>query len=249
MVVSSSQKVYYESRRIPPGTNPPYELFFSSKGNLFIRETKYHNQDDIIWTSDWDHPEENGPYTLQLSDDGCLSIVDKDGFQLWTTPYSDVASVSSPLKGYVRITSLKATLKDGGGNSFALLEGNVRLAIGQSIDRYGNLYDHVVWSSVKELILAKGGDFDKIDETDISHEEILLYETDKFAPYIMQLQSDGNLVIYRLDTLDEENIIWSSNTGGHQSSAPHTLRLLESGHCVLTDRDGVELWRRPLPKG
>ena len=59
------------------------------------------------------------------------------------------------------------------------------------------------------------------------------------APYFLSLQTDGNLVEYRIDGPGRNVAVWAAGT---RSSTPTTLTFQSDGNVVLRNRAGQALW-------
>jgi len=205
---------------------PRFKLVLQGDGNLCLYSDTRHTWSTIIslqapGNSDY-------PHTTSIDDNGIWAIKNKNDFQFWNFPVKVTgsyvpSSVSSPLNGNMKFVSLS-----NGPCSLALREGNLVLTRGEDM----------LWSSISEIVKSAAG-------TGVSKDDLMVYTTAAQGPYVLQLQSDGNLVIYKKNTINAVNSIWSSHTDRRQASAPHRLSLTSEGRIVLTDKDGNELWHRP----
>ena len=64
----------------------------------------------------------------------------------------------------------------------------------------------------------------------------------KNGTYIVEMQNDGNLVLYKKIGKAKTHL-WASNTGGHQEGSPYTLSMQSSdNHLVVFDTNSKITW-------
>ena len=112
-------------------------------------------------------------------------------------------------------------------------EGKLLTAVGPTLKKYKDMN---IEERTKSLFTFTFSPAATADATDTCVETCAITTTSADGKYRLEMQSDGNLVIY-----DGGDAVWSSNTAG-QGVAPYTLAMQGDGNLVIYDKDYSATW-------